>query len=190
LAGFQDFPNVRAVIGFLRLIGVLNAAIWLGGAVFFTVIASPAIHSPEMVTVLQVKAFPYFAPAINQVVLGKFFKFCIVCALVALIQLFIEWLYQGRPARRFGFSILAGLLLLSLIGSNWLQPRLNKLHNNSYAATLPAAERGIAAKSFRTWRVVTISVEILIISGALAHFWRIAFPADTPRFVSSVKFRG
>jgi hypothetical protein len=178
------------VIGFLRLIGVLNAAIWLGGAVFFTVIASPAIHSPEMVAVLQAKAFPYFAPAINHVVLGKFFKFSIACSLVALIQFSIEWLYQGRPAKRSGFSILAGLLLLGLIGSNWLQPRVKKLHNTSYSASTSASDRGLAAKSFRTWRVVTIVVEGMIIAGVLVYFWRVTFPPDTPRFVSSVKFRG
>jgi uncharacterized membrane protein len=36
----------------IQLIAALNAAIWLGGAVFFTFIAGPAVFSSELETIL------------------------------------------------------------------------------------------------------------------------------------------
>jgi hypothetical protein len=178
------------VIGFLRLIGIMNAAVWLGGAVFFTTGASPALFSPAMEKLLGASNFPYFAVAIEQVVLTRYFHFLTACAVIALLHLMAEWLYLGRPSRKFSFSLLAALFVFALFCGNWLQPRLKELHAASYASNVQPAFRETAAKSFRTWHAISGGINILMIGGLVVYMWRVANPSDTPRFISSVKFRG
>ena len=191
LAGFADFPKFHRVIGLLRLIGVFNAAIWLGGAVFFTAVTSPALSSDAMSAVLQPKNFPYFSPAILHVVLSGYFEFSIVCALIALLHLTIEWIYLGRPAsRKFPLGLLLGLLVYAMVGSNLLQPHLKRLHATHFSAAAKPVERAIAGKSYHRWRVFISVMDFVVVGSLVVYFWRITKPSDTPRFISSVKFRG
>jgi hypothetical protein len=189
LAAFAVFPTVTVVIGFLRLIGVLNAGIWLGGAVFFSAVVSPALNSGAM-NMLQGKNFPYFSPAIEHVVLSYYFQFSIVCALVALLHLSIEWLYLGRPSRKLSFGLFAALLLFGLIGSNWLQPRFKTLHGTRFLPTASMVERESATKSYRSWHITFAVVNWAMIGGLAFYFWQITLQSNAPRFSTSVKFRG
>jgi hypothetical protein len=179
------------VIGFLRFVGVVNAAVWLGGSVFFTVSAGPAFFSPEMAAVLgqSEDSFRNYAGQIAQVVLGRYYRFHVTCAVIAWLHLLAEWLYLGRPWRKFAFSLLGALFVLTLIGGNGLQPRLKALHHTRYYSSQPA-EREAAAKSFRLWHGISQVLNVLMIGGLVLYLWRTANPADTPRFISSVKFRG
>jgi hypothetical protein len=59
------------VIGFLRLVGIANAAVWLGAAIFYTVCAGPAVVSSDMPALLGLKYFPYFSGAVGQIVLAR-----------------------------------------------------------------------------------------------------------------------
>jgi Domain of unknown function (DUF4149) len=178
------------VIGFLRFIGVINAAVWLGGTLFFTVIARPALGSPDMQALLGAGNFPYFSGAVAQLLLARCFHFQITCAVIAWCHLLAEWLYLGRPVRNFSFSLLAALLVCVLLGGYWLQPRLKRLHNLQYAVNVQPASREFAAKSFRVWHAVSQGVNLLMIGGLIIYVWRAANPSDKLRFVSSVKFRG
>ncbi|HLP78425.1 MAG TPA: hypothetical protein VK327_16090 [Candidatus Paceibacterota bacterium] len=179
------------MIGLLRLIGVFNAAIWLGGAVFFTAVASPALNSGAVVTILQVRNSPYYSPAIGHVVLSGYFQFSIVCALVALLHLTIEWIYLGRPAsRKFPLGLLAGLLIYAMAGSNLLLPHMKTLHLTRFSAQAKAVDRVAAGKSYERWRTFTEVMNLMVVGGLVIYLWRITNPADTPRFISSVKFRG
>lgn len=168
----------------------MNAAVWLGGAVFFTVGISPALSSGEVQRLLGPANFPYFSRAISQVILLKFFHFQIACAIVAWLHVLAEWLYLGRPRRKFTFSLLAALLALALIGAFWLQPRLTKLHTASYAVNIPQAQRESAERSYAAWHFVLQGFNLLIIGGLFVYVWRVTNPPNTLRFVSSVKFRG
>jgi hypothetical protein len=190
LAAFAVFPNVTLVIGFLRLIGVLNAGIWLGGIAFFSAVVNPALNSPAMKIMLQEKNFPYFSPAIEHVLLSYYFQFSIVCALIALLHLSIEWLYLGRPSRKLSFGLLAALLLFGVVGGKWLQPRLQILHGTRFLATVPALERESAMKSYQKWHATLSLVNLVVIGGLCCYFWQITRQPNTPRFASSVKFRG
>jgi uncharacterized membrane protein len=178
------------VIGFLRWIGVLNSAVWLGGAVFFTAVAWPSFASAAMQEALrQPKQFPYFSSAIELALLPGYFHFLIFCAVIALLQLMAEWLYLGRPPRKLSFSLLAALLGLVIVGGSILQPRLKVLHTTRYSSTQPGAAE-VAAKSYRTWHSVLSAVNIVIIGGLVVYLLRLTNPPDTARFISSVKFRG
>jgi hypothetical protein len=177
------------VIGFLRLIGVMNAAVWLGGAVFFTVSAAPAAYSAEMEAALRHPGnFPYFSNAIEQALLPYYFRFLIVCGVIALLHSLAEWLYLGRPVRKFSFGLLATLIALALLGANGIQPRLRTLHQTRYFGAPPAA-REAAAKSFRGWHIALSIFNVSIIGGLAVYVWRVATPPDSTRFISSVKFR-
>jgi hypothetical protein len=168
----------------------MNAAVWLGAAVFFTFGAGPAFFSPDMQAVLGQKNYPYFSGAIAQVVLARYFRLNLVCAVIALAHLLAEWLYMGRPARKFSLGLLAGLLLLILIGGGALQPHLKTLHVRRYALNALPAARESAARSFRVWHALAQFLNVVMIGGLVIYVWRVTNPRDTLRFVSPVKFRG
>ena len=169
----------------------MNAAVWLGAAVFFTLGAGPAIFSPDLDTALgHPSNFPYFAGVIADVLLVHYYYFSLICALVALAHLLGEWLYLGRPGRKFSLGLLLGLLAIGWINGSLLEPHLRRLHTRHYALNLQPAERSAAGRSFRIWHVVGQFLNTVLIGGLVVHVWRVSNPADDVRFVSSMKFRG
>ena len=169
--------------------GVLNAAVWLGAAIFYTVGAGPVLASQDMLTLLGARNFPFFSGAVAQIVLASYFHLHVVCAVIALLHLLAEWLYLGRPARKFWLGLLAGLFILSAAGGFWLCPKLSRLHLTRYALNVEPNERYAATKSFGLWSGVLQAVNVLLIGGTAVYLWRVANPADSLRFVSPAKFR-
>ncbi|HEY0550671.1 MAG TPA: DUF4149 domain-containing protein, partial [Verrucomicrobiae bacterium] len=97
----------------LRAIGIFNAAIWLGSAIFFTFGVAPGIFSDGMKEVFAPKtsAFgDYYLGIIAQHLISRYFTVNLVCGLVALAHFFGEMIYAGKPFRRFTFSLLIGIL--------------------------------------------------------------------------------
>jgi hypothetical protein len=178
------------VIAFLRFIGLLNAAVWLGTTVFFTFGARPVSVSSGVEALLGAKNFPYFSGAFEQLVTARYFSVLSLTAVIALLHLMAEWLYMGRPARKFSLALLAGLLTLVLMGGMWVEPRLKKLHTVRYAVNTQPDQRDAAAKSLRLWQAGSQVINLVMIAGLVVYVWRVANPSDAPRFISSVKFRG
>ena len=168
----------------------MNAAIWLGAVVFFSVGAVPASVSPEMEKLLGANNFPFFSGAFEQILLARYFVFLSASAIIALLHLLAEWLYMGRPARRFSMTLLGGLLALVLIGGVWIEPHLKHLHAERYAPNAQPLQQAAAAQSFRLWRAGGLALNVFMIVGLVVYVWRIANPSDAPRFISSIKFRG
>jgi len=158
--------------------------------VFFTVVASPALHSDELRGLLTETHFPFFSGAIGQLLLARYFYFQIACGLVAWLLALAEWVYLGKPERKFVFSLLGILLVLALIGGHALWPKLHHLHLARFASNLPPAARAAAAKSFGAWNLVCQTLNLAMLGGLAVYLWRVTHPADAPRFVSAVKFRG
>lgn len=178
------------MIAFLRFIGLVNAAIWLGAAVFFTVGAEAACVSTAAEKLLGESNFPFFSGALAQIVMARYFAFLCACAVIALLHLLAEWLYMGRPTRKLALALLSGLLLLVLAGGLWIEPHLESLHVRHYTPNAPAVERAAAARSFRFWHAGFEVFNVALIAGLVVYVWRVANPTDAPRFISSVKFRG
>jgi hypothetical protein len=178
------------VISFLRFIGLMNASVWLGAAVFFSACAVPATLSPEMEQLLGAKNFPFFSGAAAQIITSRYFVFLSVTAVVALLHLLAEWLYMGRPARRLSMFLLGGLLAVVLICGLWIEPHLETLHNRRYAPGIQTVERAAAARSLRFWQAGFVVLNSLMMAGLVVYVWRVANPSDAPRFISSIKFRG
>ena len=181
------------VTAFLRFIGVSNAAIWLGAVFFCLLEVRPSLFSPEMETLLGAgnsSFFPYLSGAVAQIVWTRCCEFQIVCAGIAWLHALAEWLYLGRPSRRFSFGLLAVLLALAIFGAAWVQPRVKATLRAARHPTVQVAEREAAAKSLRAWQSSSDVLDLAAIGGLLVYLWRVANPKDAARFVSSVKFRG
>jgi succinate dehydrogenase hydrophobic anchor subunit len=168
----------------------MNAAVWLGTAIFFTFGAEPACFSTDMRAALQLPAGQsYFPGAISGVVMGHYYGLMMACAVVALLHFLAEWVYLGRPRRKFSFGLVAALFVLTLIGSRAVEPSLVHFNSKHYRAAQPA-ERESAGKNFRILRVTGIALNVLIIGGLVVYVSRVSSPSDTLRFMRPVQFRG
>jgi hypothetical protein len=175
------------VILLLRFVGVMNAAIWFGAAVFFTLGVAPAFFTPEMKRLFG----DAYVGVIAQMVLGRFFALHYVCGLIALAHWIAEWFYLGRTLNRLTLGLLIGVLGFSLIGGLGLQPRLKEWHRTKYsrAESVTPEKRAQAARSFGLWHGVSSTMNLFVLAALGIYFWRLANPADAPRFVSAAKFR-
>lgn len=176
------------MIGLLRFVGILNAAVWFGSAIFFTFSAGTAPFSPEMKQVLGANNYPYFSGAIAQIFIARYFHFHLVCAAVAVVHLLAEAVYLGKPLRRFQSYLLAGLCAVVLLGGFGFQPKLKALHALKYGTGSRPEIREAAARSFRTWHAVSQVINLFAVAGLTVYLWRVANPSDATRFVSAAKF--
>jgi hypothetical protein len=180
------FLTFLPVIGLLRFVGMLNAAVWLGAVIFFTFVAAPAFFSQEMLSFLPRS----YAGAAAQVVIKRLFTLHEVCGVIALLHLTAEWLYTGRPLQRFTLGLLLGLLALVFCGNTIIRPKLEQLHLTMYAPGRTSEQREQARKSFGAWHGLSQVSNFIILSGLLIYFSQVAHPLNTPRFFSLNKFRG
>ena len=176
-----------AVIGFLRFVGLLNAAVWFGAAIFFTFGVGLAPFSPEMKSLLGPSNAPYFSGAIAQILIARYFHFQLACAAIAVLHLLAERLYLGKHPQKLQAGLLIGLCAAVLIGGYWLQPRLKALHATKYGTGARPEIREVANRSFRAWHGVSQMVNLLVVSGLAVYLWRAANPSDPTRFVSAFK---
>jgi hypothetical protein len=176
------------VIGFLRFVGILNAAVWFGAAVFFTFGAGFAPFSAEMKSLLGPNNYPYFSGAIAEILIARYFHFQVVCGVVAVLHLLAEWLYLGKVVQKLQVGLLVGLCSAALLGGYWLQPRLKSLHAIKYGVNTRPETRQAADRSFKAWHGVSQVVNLLVVGGLALYLWRAANPPDPTRFVSASKF--
>jgi len=178
------------VAGLLRFVGIVNAAVWLGGSVFFTFAAGQVAFSPGMKALLGEANYPYYSGAIAQLLIGKYFSLHVICGFIALGHLLTEKVYLGRPTRRGTLWLLLALLGFGLLGGWWLQPRMKELHLTKYALNLGQEERDKAASSFRLWHALSQVANVGVLIGLTVYTWQANHPPDPTRFVSPMKFRG
>ncbi len=177
------------MIGTLRFVGILNAAVWLGAAIFFTFGIAPAIFSQEMQGLLEPKNYPYFSGAIAQIFIAHYFRLQLVCSIAALLHSVVEWLYLGKAPQKLWIGLLIGLFSVNLAGGCWLQPKLKRLHTTKYASNIRPEERRAAGETFRTWHGMAQVLNLLITGSVAVYLWRVANPPDPTRFLSATKFR-
>ena len=183
-------PTFAGVIGLLRFVGVLNAAVWLGAAVFCVLGVEPVTRGQDMQGLLGQNNFPYFSAAIAQLIAGRYFHLYLVCATVALLHVVAEWLYFGKYPQKFSLSLLVGLCVAGMAQSYWLQPRLKALHRTLHQTqALRADQREEATHAFHVTEFTAGSIEWLALGGLVVYLWRLTNPPDVPRFVSATKFR-
>lgn len=166
------------MIGFLRFIGIANAAVWFGSGIFFTVAVGPAFFSDSMLNLL---GRPH-AGAAAQVVLERYFLFHQICGGIALVHLLAEWIYMGRPLKRLTLILLCSLLVLGFVGGYGLQPRLQALHRTLYSPTSTVEQREDARKKFGLLHGVSQVLNLVVLGGMMVYLWRVTTPGSTYRF--------
>lgn len=177
------------MIGLLRVIGLMNAAVWFGGSVAFTFVLGPSVFSADMRQLLGPANQAYFTGAIAQVLVGRYFDLQMICALIALFHALAERIYCGRPLSRLWTGLLLGLFAASLLGGLALEPKIKRLHVLKYAVNRAPAERAAAGRSLALWHGVSQTVNLLALAGLAAYTWRVAQPANAARFIPAAKFQ-
>ena len=172
------------MLGFLRLVGILNAAIWVGSVFFFTFAAAPAFFSQEMKEILPAA----HAGAAAQVVIYRYFLLQLWCAGVALAHLVAEWLYSGRPLKRITLMLLMSLFILNIFGAYVLLPKMKELHLKKHSPQTTAEIKNAASRSFRILHVTSTLLNLLVIPGVLVYLWQVTKPVNTARFTSVNRF--
>jgi hypothetical protein len=172
------------VLGFLRLIGILNAAVWVGTVVFFTFAGATAFFSDEMI---QLLGKPH-AGAAAQILVYRYFIMQQWCAGIALAHFIAEWLYNGRPFQRLTLLLLMGLFMVSILGAYVMHPKLKELHLKKYSPQTTVEVKAAASRSFSILHATSSVLNLLVIPGVLVYFWQVTRPVNTARFTSVNRF--
>jgi hypothetical protein len=185
LARGRQVSYTGGVVGFLRFIGILNAAVWFGALVFFTFFVGPAFFSNQMLGLL---GRPH-AGAAAQIVLERYFLVQQWCAGIALAHILIDWLYFGRPFQRWLIILLMFLFTIGIIGGYVLQPRLKELHVRMYAPQATLEVKEAARRSFGVLHGTSSAINLLVIAGVLVYLWQVTNAATPARFTSVNRFK-
>jgi len=165
-------------------VGILNAAVWCGSAIFLT-IGLPAVFSPELKKLLTAPGVGFAAEA----VVARFFLLQYWCGAIALAHLLAEWLYGGRPVRRLNLALVLAMLTVALAGGLWAQPKMRAWHATKYFGKTTELQNQ-AAQAFARWHAASESANLLVIGGLILYLWRVSVPPASPRFVNFGKIRG
>jgi hypothetical protein len=170
----------------LRFITVINAAVWLGSAVFVTV-GLPVVFSKEVAEYVQKPQVGIVA----ENVLSRYTMVQYWCAGIALAALFTENLFLGKAVVRKTLVLLLALLAVALVSGLWLQPTMRELHKTKYWGTVPAARQEADVK-FRRLHGVSQPANLLVIAVLVIYVWNVSKPhsgADKPRFSTLSKIK-
>jgi hypothetical protein len=157
-------------------VGILNAAVWCGSAVFLT-IGLPALFSPDLKKLLTPPGVGFAAEA----VVARFFLLQYWCGAIALAHLLAEWLYAGRPMKRLNLALVLVLLTVALAGGLWAQPKMQAWHAIKYFGKTAELQTQ-ASQSFALWHGVSEMANLLVIGGLILYLWRVTLPPAVPRF--------
>jgi len=173
---------------FLRYLGILNAAIWLGAAVFL-MIGLPAVfsqHFKDAIAKAGLERAPYLVPVPGwaaQLIFARFFILQYVCCGVALAHLLLECLYCGKALLQRNLGILVFLSGLALAGGLWMQPKLINLNSLKYYGTTAAIQQS-ADHSFKAWHGISEIGNLVAIGGLLYYLWRVTLATEPARYGS------
>ena len=168
----------------LRIVGVFNAVIWLGSAIFFTFGIAPGIFGDEMKRVFG----PYYTGVIGQNLIARYFAVNLICAAVAIVHFFAEIIYTGKPFRRFTIGLLIGILSLGFLGQYVFAPKIKAVHHAKYLGN--SEDRPAAGKQLSRLHAVSSIGNLISLLALVIYTWQVTNPPDYTRFVSAQKFRG
>lgn len=178
------------MIGFLRIVGVFNAAVWFGASVAFTFVFGQAVFSQDMRTLLGEAHAPFYMGAIAIILISRFFDLQMICGLVAFAHIVAEWVYLSRPLSRLWRLLLALLCALVLFGAFIAQPRIQSLHRVKYATRVTEEQRRSAARWLKFWHGSSQGANLVVLVILGAHFWRVVNSPSPGRLAAPFKLGG
>ncbi len=179
---------------FLKWVGLTNSAFWLGASLFFTFAVGPAFFSEKGLAIFggpqNAGGARYYAGAMAQIVLERYFLMQQICGGLALAHIFVAWIYTGRPLQRTIIGMVAGAFLIGCVEGHWIQPQLHELHLTMHGLggqiTKTQAEK--ARKSFAVWHGFSQVINLAALVGISGYFWRLNRAESGPRFTTQTKF--
>lgn len=179
---------------FLKWVGLTNAAFWLGASIFFSFVIGPAFFSEKCLAIFggpqNAGVARFYVGSIAQVVLERYFLMQQVCGGLALVHLFVSWVYTGRPLQRGIIILVASAFLIGCLGGFWVQPKLHELHRTMYGlngrVTVAQAEK--ARKSFGVWHGFSQAINLVSLLTITGYFWRLNRVESGTRFTTQTKF--
>jgi hypothetical protein len=178
---------------FLRIIGIVNAAIWFGAGTFFAAGVLPGIFSRDLHHIFGDAGYPYYSGAVALALFKRFFVLQYICGAVALMHLVAEKLYLSRPLSKIGTALVVVIFSMGLVGGLWLQPKMEDLRQIMYSTNpgVTTEQKEKARHSFGVWHGVSELANVLVIGGLLVHLLRVTRPPDSGRYgVLFPKFKG
>ena len=123
--------------------------------------------------------------------LGRYFTLHILCGIVAVVHLLLEWLYSGGRFPKRTIAIVCVLLGLALIGGKFINPKLAVWHQQKYQFKLksegdpPMIEKTEhkvdvvqnAKWKFTVWHGVSQIVNLAMLILLTWRLWRLAQPS-------------
>jgi hypothetical protein len=180
---------VSFVIGLLRFIGLTNAAVWFGAAVFFTIGASPAMHSEAAQQLLGANNYPYYGVGLAHILTARYFHLHLACGIVALLHLGAEWMYLSKMPKRSWLLLVLALFCFALAESLWIQPRTGALHHVAHGRNVAEETRSQARRSLSILQSTTAGLNLLATLSLAFYLWRMASQPAITRFTSTTRFR-
>jgi hypothetical protein len=171
---------------FLRVIGITNAALWFGSALALLLIVNPGFSSPAMAEILPVS----HSGAAAQILLKRFYEVQYCCGAVAFGHLLLESLYTGKPWGRWVVFLVVGVISLNLFSGNVTQPKLERLHLESYGQRSTPQQRKEANQSFRSWGNLLNFSNFILTLGLWLHLLEVHSPGILTRFTGAGKLGG
>ena len=176
---------------FLRIIGIVNAAIWFGAGTFFAAGVLPGVFSRDLHQIFGETGYPYYSGAVALALFKRFFVLQYICGAVALLHLIAEKLYLSRSFSSIGTALVIVIFSLGLAGGFWLQPKMEGLRQIMYSTSATVEQKEKARHSFGVWHGISELANVLIIGGLLVHLLRVTRPPDSRSYgVLFPKFRG
>lgn len=180
------------MIRYIRIIGLFNAAIWFGMAVFFTAGVSPTFFSHKILSLFGGENSLYsraYAGAVNVTVLEKYYYWHYICGVIAFCHLVFEWLFGGYLISRFKPSLLVLICSINLICGIFLMPPLKKFQLQKYDLKAPPTLREAASSSFKTLHLISYSLNLVVIVSTGLYFYNFTNHINEQRLVIKDKIR-
>lgn len=173
------------MITFLRFVGVMNAAVWLGGSAFQLLAVAPFFATPASRWLLG----DLHAGGVGLMLWHRFYTLQYLCLGVSVLHHAAEWVYIGRPMARLNAILLGVILALSLLGDQTLQRAVTPAHwtrGNTHASP---QDRARAERVYPLWTTAWEVTNGLLCALVLLNSWRTLTASHGPRFVTQTKFR-
>ncbi|MDG1892153.1 MAG: hypothetical protein P8L18_12655 [Verrucomicrobiota bacterium] len=170
----------------LRIIGIVNAALWFGSALFYIGCVRAEFQSDAMLKLLP----PPFAEAAMHLILSGYLSLLLICSVIAVLQLWAEQWYTGRPVFRIRISMLLFMVFLAALLKFGIFPAMKNQHLRAYQPSAIAADAKEGMRTYRRLKIGFHCLHLFHIFGALSHVWYVSQSKSGYKLLGMHQFRG
>lgn len=173
------------MISFLRFVGVMNAAVWLGASLYHFMAVGPFFSTAAARWVL---GEPH-ATGAGLMLWHRLYMLQYVCLGVAWAHLLTEWVYLGRGPSRFQAGVLSLLLALTLAGDLELRHGVEPAHWIRQNPKAAADDKARAERGYPLWSAIWMCTQTGLTLVVILFSSKTLMATPGPRFMTHGKFR-